>query len=217
MRDMNARQQPRPTVYLAGPTVFEPGPDDVFTAMKQICRRHGLDGISPLDNQIGLETGAPGRLLATEIVSADILLMHQVDAGVFCLDNFRRGPEMDPGTAFEVGYMHALGKPLAGWTRDPRDYPERVRAFFADTFGLPLQTAQPGGTGARSGVLRDPDGILVHSEGCLQNAMMQVAIELSGGGVHADPTWTTAFEQAIIDLSRRLLPSGQTPDEGTPR
>ena len=213
---MQTPEQPRPSVYLAGPTVFEPDPDNLFATMKRICARHGLDGVSPLDNQIGLEASAPGRLLATEIVSADIALMRQVDAGVFCLDSFRRGPEMDPGTAFEIGYMHALGRPLAGWTRDPRDYPARVRGYFAGTFGLEVTTVQPGGAGARSGVFRDPDGILVHSEGCLQNAMVQVGIELSGGAVHADPAWTAAFERAIIDLSGRLRPPRQTPGEGTP-
>jgi nucleoside 2-deoxyribosyltransferase len=201
-----------PTVYLAGPTVFEPGPDAIFAMMKAICARHGLRGVSPLDNQIGLEGVAPGHALATRIVQADIALMREVDAGVFCLDGFRRGPEMDPGTAFEIGYMHALGKPLAGWTRDRRPYPERVRAFFADTFGQVLQGGPNEGAGARSGALRDPDGILVHSEGCKQNAMTQVGIELSGGAVHAAADWTTAFEQAVVDLARRL-PASPTQHE----
>lgn len=191
---------PDPTVYLAGPTVFEPNPEAIFAAMKRICARHGLEGVAPLDNQVGLAAIAPGLPLATRIVTADIALMRRCDAGAFCLDGFRRGADMDPGTAFEVGYMHALDKPLAGWTRDPRDYPERVRAFFADRFGLALSSTAPGGSGGR----RDPDGILVHSEGCLQNAMVQVGIALGGGGVHADPRWETAFEQAVIDLAARL-------------
>jgi nucleoside 2-deoxyribosyltransferase len=170
-----------PGVYLAGPTVFV-----------------------PLDAQAGLENVPPGRALVTRIVQADIALMHRADAGLFCLDGFRRGPEMDPGTAFEIGYMHAIGKKLSGWTRDTRDYPARVAAFFTDTFGLDLQAGTGGGTGARSGQLRDPDGILVHSEGCLQNAMTHVAIELSGGAVHADPNWHTAFDAAVRDLAERL-------------
>lgn len=196
----------RPTVYLAGPTVFERDPDAIFAAMKAICARVGVRGVSPLDNQMGLEGSEPGHALATRIVQADIALMRRLDAGLFCLDGFRRGPEMDPGTAFEIGYMHALGKPLAGWTRDPRPYPDRVRGFFASTFGLPLDDANAidSGTGARSGALRDPDGMLVHSEGCLQNAMTQVGIELSGGAVHADPDWTVAFTRAAAGLAARI-------------
>jgi len=132
---------------------------------------------------------------------------------VFCLDGFRRGPEMDPGTAFEVGYMHALGKTLAGWTRDPRDYPDRVRDFFAATFGLALTTPVDtvALTGGRSGALRDPDGVLVHSEGCVQNAMVHVGIELSGGAVCADASWLSAFEAAIVHLAGLL--TTVTPEE----
>ena len=194
----------RLTIYLAGPTVFEPDPDAIFATMKALCARHGVTGLSPLDNQVGLDT-APGLALATQIVAADIALMHQADGGVFCLDGFRRGPEMDPGTAFEIGYMHALGKPLAGWTRDTRDYPERVRAFFSSTFTQVLTGAAPSGSGgALSGDLRDPDGILVHSAGCLQNAMTQIAIARSGGAVHADPAWEVAFERAVEDVASRF-------------
>lgn len=198
------------TVYLAGPTVFEPDPAPLYATMKRICARHGLEGVSPLDNQIALQ-GTPGHALAARIVAADIALMHDLDAGLFCLDGFRRGPEMDPGTAFEIGYMHALGKPLAGWTRNPQDYPTRVRTFFATTFGLPLTTSTP--AGPQSGSLRDPDGILVHSEGCLQNAMTQIAIERSGGHVHAHPDWTQAFHQAAADLAKHFtLSVGQGPE-----
>ena len=80
----------RPTVYLAGPTVFDPDPDAIFSQMKQTCARHGLEGVSPLDNQIGLQGITPGRALARRIVQADIDLMRRVDAGIFCLDGFRR-------------------------------------------------------------------------------------------------------------------------------
>ena len=165
---------------------------------------HGLQGLSPLDNQVGLESSFPGRALLGQIVQADIDQMHRADFGVFCLDGFRRAPDMDPGTAFEIGYMHALGKPLAGWTREEHEYPERVRLYFETIFGLKLASdTAVGGTGGRSGVLRDPDGILVHSEGCVQNAMTHIAIERSGGRVHAHRDWPTAFELAIEDLAQR--------------
>jgi nucleoside 2-deoxyribosyltransferase len=201
---LDPRGPDRPSVYLAGPMVFEPDPAAIFAAMKAICAEHGLAGIAPLDDQAGLEGVAPGRALVSAIVRADIALMRRLDAGLFCLDGFRRGPEMDPGTAFEIGFMCALGKPLAGWTRDPRPYPERVAAFFRDTFGLALSPTDAGPIGGTSGVLRDPDGSLVHSEGCLQNAMTEIGIELGGGRVFADPDWRVAFAQAAANLAERL-------------
>lgn len=190
----------RPTVYLAGPMVFDPDPATIFDRMKAICQACGVVGVAPLDGQIGLEGIAPGRDLLERIVRADIGLMQRADAGVFCLDAFRRGTEMDAGTAFEVGYMKALGKPLAGWTRDARTYPEKVAALF----GGGLTSTQAGATGGTSGISRDPDGVLVHSEGCVQNAMVHVGIELSGGTVTADAEWEVAFAGAVRAVARLL-------------
>ena len=190
-----------PRVYLAGPMVFLPEPGGIFTRMKEICADHGLSGLAPLDNQVGLEGLPAGPDLIRRIVQADIELMRSVDAGVFCLDGFRRGPEMDPGTAFEIGFMQALGRPLAGWTSDPRPYPTKVRDYFLKVFGQKLTEAVPGAVGGTSGVERDPDGMLVHSEGCVQNAMVHIGIELSGGIVAVDTNWERAFAGAIARLA----------------
>ena len=196
----------RPRIYLAGPMVFYPDPETTFCRMKAICRLHGLLGVSPLDNQIGLEGKSPDRALLEQIVRADMELMDTLDGGLFCLDGFRRSPEMDPGTAFEIGYMRALKKPLAGWTSDPRDYPAKVRDHFQDTFGLKLVTAEPGAKGGTSGTMRDPDGILAHSQGCLQNAMIDIGIATAGGSVFGHADWETAFGQAAAALAARMVP-----------
>lgn len=184
-------------IYLAGPTVFLPDPVAVFDRMKVLCLAAGAVGVAPLDNQIGLEGIPPGKLLLERIVLADIALMEELDGAVFCLDGFRRGTEMDAGTAFEVGYMKALGKPMAGWTSDTRAYPRRVADFFSGGFGLGLVETGAGTVGGTSGLLRDPDGVLVHSEGCVQNAMVHVGIELAGGAVFADADWEAAFSAAV--------------------
>lgn len=184
--------------------VFDVDPAIMFERMKTLCQEHGLVGVAPLDNQIGLEGLRPGKQLLNSIVAADIELMEQLEAGVFCLDGFRRGPEMDAGTAFEVGYMKALGKPIAGWTRDPRSYPVKLGDFFRDIFGESLTKSPAGSAGGTSGVLRDPDGILVHSEGCVQNAMVHVGIELAGGVVSVDSDWERAFSGAVGSIARQL-------------
>ena len=191
-------------VYLAGPMVFERDPAAIFDRMKTLCLAHGVVGVAPLDNQIGLVGIVPGKDLLERIVRADIGLMDSLDGAVFCLDGFRRGPEMDAGTAFEVGYMKALGKPIAGWTRDIRPYPQRVADFFRSAFGEELVLATAGLVGGTSGLLRDPDGILVHSEGCAQNAMVHVGIELAGGVVAVDTDWERAFSAAVASVAGRI-------------
>jgi nucleoside 2-deoxyribosyltransferase len=184
--------------------VFAADPAAIFDRMKLLCLAFGVTGVAPLDNQIGLEGIPPGKALLERIVRADIALMDSLDAAVFCLDGFRRGVEMDAGTAFEVGYMTARGKPIAGWTQDPRLYPRRVADFFQVHYGENLTETPPGPAGGTSGLLRDPDGILVHSEGCVQNAMVHVGIELAGGIVAADTNWETAFSAAIASVAKRI-------------
>lgn len=188
------------TVYLAGPMVFWPNADDVFNEMKCILMQHGLEGIAPVDNQASLECIPPGPQLAEAIYEADAQLMRRVDAAIFCLDPFRRGTEMDAGTAFEVGFCKALGLAMTGWTTDGRLYPEKVRDHIRASSGESLRQSGRNTTGAMSGALRDPDGILVHSDGMVQNLMIQQAIELGGGRVHVAARWQDAFAAAAAQL-----------------
>lgn len=192
----------RPKIYLAGPMVFYPDPEKAFRAMKRICAKHKLDGVAPTDNQIALHGIKPGKALIREIVKADIALMDRLDGGLFCLDGFRRAPDMDPGTAFEVGYMNARGKPLCGWTADGRAYPAKVRDYYKRVYGEKLHQAAANDKGGTSGERRDPDDILVHSAGCVQNGMIHIGVELSGGRVFANPDWRVAFDAAASHLAK---------------
>jgi nucleoside 2-deoxyribosyltransferase len=191
----------KPKIYLAGPMVFYPDPEATFRAMKKICRGHGLEGVAPTDNQIALAGRKPGKALIRDIVKADIALMNRLDGGLFCMDGFRRAPDMDPGTAFEIGHMSAQGKPMCGWTEDGRAYPAKVAAYFKAVFGERLHDTPANPKGGTSGERRDPDDILVHSQGCLQNGMMQIGIEIGGGKIFADPDWRAAFDRAAAHLA----------------
>jgi nucleoside 2-deoxyribosyltransferase len=200
-----AKASGRLKVYIAGPMVFYPDAAERFMEMKRILGDCGLEGCAPLDNQLGLETAAPGRELARAIYQADEDLMCKVDGAIFNIDPFRRGTEMDPGTAFEVGYCRARGLPIVGWTVDARPYPEKVRSFMKDVFSLDLQETAPNASGATSGALRDADGVLVHSEGLYQNLMIEMAIEAAGGKTFAAPDWRVAFAQAGQCLADLLV------------
>jgi nucleoside 2-deoxyribosyltransferase len=184
--------------------VFYPDASQYFQEMKRILRECNLEGCAPLDNQLGLETATPGRDLAHAIYNADEALMRHVQGAIFNLDPFRRGTEMDPGTAFEVGYCRALGLPLVGWTIDARPYPIKVRDFMKEAYQLDLSETAPNSAGATSGALRDADGILVHSEGLYQNLMIEMAIDAAGGKVFASPDWRTAFTEAAHCLADLL-------------
>ena len=79
-----------------------------------------------------------------------------------------RGVSMDAGTAFEVGFMRALGRPVLGYTNVTADYRERSEHY---------RRAAPG--------LLDADGPDVQIEDFdgAENLMIEVAITASGGTV----------------------------------
>jgi nucleoside 2-deoxyribosyltransferase len=172
--------------------------------MKAILRDHGIKGVAPVDNQSNLKGVSPGKDLNEAIYKADVEIMNSVDGAIFDISPFRRGTEMDTGTAFEVGYCRSLGIPMTGWTTQQVFYPEYVSGYVRERYGRGLLEDLEETSGAKSGGARDLDGILVHSLGLYQNLMVQMAIETSGGNVHSNTSWKTAFVNAATQLARIL-------------
>jgi nucleoside 2-deoxyribosyltransferase len=192
-----------PLVYLAGDLVFRPDALGLFARLKAICARHGLEGCAPFDGQDAVRGLAPSRETTMKIIEADRDLMDRCVAGLFCIDPFRRAADMDPGTAVEIGYMHAQRKPLEGYTVDPRPYGAKVESYWREAWGFELRPRENAGD-IGSGSLEDPDGILVHSDGMAQNGMVDGFITLSGGRISGAPTLEEAFEKAAMALAARL-------------
>lgn len=104
-------------IYLAGPGVFRPDSTAWGERLKRACHTCGLAGLYPLDDAI------PTELVDTEqkrrwIFSNNCTLLRQADAIFADLRAFRSPSEPDSGTAFEVGFAHALGKPVWLWLPD---------------------------------------------------------------------------------------------------
>ncbi|EHH68418.1 nucleoside 2-deoxyribosyltransferase [Gluconobacter morbifer] len=194
----------RPSVYLAGDMVFRPKALEIFERLKEICNQYDLEGVAPFDGQAEAQLLPPGKETILAFVRADRALMDRCNAGLFCIDPFRRSPEMDPGTAVEIGYMLGLGKPLEAYTVDGRLYPEKVETYWRDLLKKPLIPRLSDGTPA-SGHMEDPDGMLVHSEGLLQNGMVDGFIGMGGGEIAVDTDFDEAFRKAAHRLACRLL------------
>ncbi len=187
-------------VYLAGPDVFLPDPLARAAALKAICARHGLAGVSPLD---ALDGGDPpewsGLDEAYRIARRNEAHIAGCATLVANLTPFR-GPSADAGTVFELGFMRALGRPVFGWSNCAEPFAARTRAFCAGA------AAQPDGT------WRDAEGLLVEDFAPLaDNLMIDGAIVASGGtlvtrAIPRDDAWTdlVAFE-ACIELVARAL------------
>ncbi|MCC7272070.1 MAG: nucleoside 2-deoxyribosyltransferase [Alphaproteobacteria bacterium] len=170
-------------MYLAGPEVFLPEAADVGAAKRRICARHGLSGLFPIDES------RPQRDAAT-IHRANLALMRQAGAVVANLSPFR-GPGADPGTAFEVGFMAALGKPVFAYTNRPGTLLDRMRAGGAATADA-------------DGGWRDADGLAIEDFGLAENLMLAVAADIVGADRPLPLGDLTVFEECVRRAAERL-------------
>jgi nucleoside 2-deoxyribosyltransferase len=154
-----------PRVYLAGPDVFLPDAEARAAALKAICARHGLAGVSPLD-EIAAPAEWAGLAEPFRLYRRNEAHMRGCAAIIANLTPFR-GPSADVGTAFEVGFMRALGRPVFAWSTVGEGFAART---------LALVGAERGGPG-----LCDADGMAVEDFGLFDNLMLDGAIAASGG------------------------------------
>jgi nucleoside 2-deoxyribosyltransferase len=179
-------------IYLAGPDVFLPDPVETGRRKVELCTRHGLTGLYPLDNAIDLAA----KDASLRIFRANEAMMNEAHAVIANLTPFR-GPGADAGTVYELGYMAARGKLCLGYSNDPSSYVDRVRSFTAVT--------------PSDGHLIDAEGLTVEDFGLPDNLMMIHALDLYGCALvtpqqkPAD-VWhdLTAFEACVRLAAERL-------------
>jgi nucleoside 2-deoxyribosyltransferase len=117
----------RPYVYLAGPDVFYINAAERGERMKVALAERGMMGLFPLDSGLNSHDFPDQGGFGLAIAAACEARIRQADMGLFNIQPWR-GPEADVGTAYELGFMAALGKPAVLYTNDPRPFAERVAA-----------------------------------------------------------------------------------------
>ena len=141
---------PAYSIYLAGFDVFRPDAIDYGRWLRNACATRGLVGMYPLDGAV--PAGLTGSDAAAWIYRNNLKLINAADIVMANLGCFR-GHEPDSGTAFEVGYAAALGKPVWGYLQETGDIVSRVAmgtdptdparhvdatGLTVEDFGLPL-------------------------------------------------------------------------------
>jgi nucleoside 2-deoxyribosyltransferase len=117
----------RPYVYLAGPDVFYINAAERGERMKAALAERGMAGLFPLDSGLNSRDFPDPAGFGLAIAAACEAQIRQADMGRFNIQPWR-GPEADDGTAYELGFMAALGKPVVLYTSDPRPFAERIAA-----------------------------------------------------------------------------------------
>ncbi len=197
-----------PRVYLAGPEVFLANAREIGLRRRAICERHGLMGVFPADEEEASNPSMtpPERGLA--ISRAMEQVMRTCDAMIVNLTPFR-GPSADVGSAYEIGFMRALGRPIFAYTNDDRPLFDRVVEYCGGTV-----REQP------TGEHEDSDGMAVEPFILRDNLMLEGGVIASGGcliaglAAHVERyTSLAAFERCVSEaagLLRADRPDGRT-------
>src|SRR4051812_49046286 len=128
------------TAYLAGPDVFLPNAIAHAAAKVAICRRSGLRGLPPLNEDAG--TAATGPEVWRTIYRKDIAMMEQSDLIIANLTPFA-GASADAGTLIEVGWFLGKGKPIFGYSNTSESFEQRMRRQLGEGYaGLSFEGLQ---------------------------------------------------------------------------
>jgi nucleoside 2-deoxyribosyltransferase len=182
-------------VYLAGPEVFLPDALEVAAAKKRICAQHGLEGVFPLDPPpVAMPAERPYWMRIYLGNEAHILSCQALIAN---LTPFR-GPSADVGTVYELGFMRALGRPVAGYSNAAAEFLPRTRAFLGDA----VRVRADGG-------FEDAEAMGLEDFGLADNLMIDGGIAAAGGvferAAAPGDRWRdlAAFERCCAWIARR--------------
>ena len=119
------------TVYLSGPDLWFPDAPKLLERRRAMCTDAGLVPVGGRDTPL-VET-EPSEAMAREIYAGVLERLRAADAVIANLTPWR-GPGADSGTAFEVGFAAALGKPVMAYLNvveaDEAEYRGRVAAVL---------------------------------------------------------------------------------------
>jgi nucleoside 2-deoxyribosyltransferase len=187
-------------VYLAGPDVFLALAREIGTRKRAICARHGLVGVFPTDAEDACDPTAPLPEQGLAISCAMERTMRACDAMIVNLTPFR-GPSADVGSAYEMGFMRALGRPVFAYSNDARPFLDRVAAFCDGAIRV-----RP------TGEHEDLDGMAIEPFTLHDNLMLAGGIVSSGGRLVAEQaphaeryTSLAAFERCVMHAASALL------------
>ena len=166
-------------IYLAGPDVFKENAKEIGNKMKELCQKHGLNGLFPLDNEIAEEGG---KDVSMAIFEANRAMIDSCDIVIANLNSFR-GTEPDSGTIWEVGYAIGKGKKVLGYIDNPElEYIDRVKLDIRknnQSFSF------------KNGILYDENGMAVEDFKNPLNLMIAKSVE----GIYP------SFESALNSLN----------------
>jgi nucleoside 2-deoxyribosyltransferase len=116
--------------YLAGPDVFLPDAAAQAARKRAICARHGIEGLSPLNEDIASLAALPEAEAWRAIYAKDLAMMEAAEIVIANLTPFR-GASADAGTLVELGWFLGRGRPAFGYSNSAQPFAARSAAQVA--------------------------------------------------------------------------------------
>jgi nucleoside 2-deoxyribosyltransferase len=194
----------QPRVYLAGPDVFLPDAEDWARRKRDICIRHGLDAVTPMDSPVNEPVSWAVTPRWQRIANRNEAHIRGCDAVVANLTPFR-GPSADVGTVYELGFARALGLKVFAYTCTRTPFLQRSMHWIGEA-----------GRIDPDGHCWDGDGLSIEQFGLFDNLMIEGAIAGSGGilvqdDIAGERRWwdLTLFERCVQVAAAQLLLGAQ--------
>ncbi len=147
--------------YLAGPDVFLPHAVANAAAKIAICAKYGIQGLAPLNEEIGALAALPDEEAWRVIYGKDIAMMQECDIIIANLTPFR-STSADAGTLIEVGWFLGQSKPVFGYSNSAEPFATRSH-FYLSAIADPIP------------------GLAVEGFGLPDNLMIAGAVAYGGG------------------------------------
>src|SRR3984957_2428883 len=177
------------TAYLAGPDVFLPNAVVHAARKVEICRRVGLRGLPPLD-----QDGEPADKALDPwrtIYQRCMAMMERCDIIIANLTPFG-GASADAGPLIEVGWFLGKGRPIFGYSNTSETFESRMRSQLG---------AEQGGLAIEGFHL--PDNLMI--VGAVQSGGYPIFVPADGNARNLDAldVFAACVEAAARHLARR--------------
>jgi len=148
------------SLYLGGPDAAMPDGLVLMANKRSLCADKGFVGVFPEDS-ILVET-EPSEAMAREIYADKVSRLRLADAAIINMTPWR-GPSCSVSSAFEAGFMAALGKPVFAYMNVQTEDEAELRNRIENHLGLEID---------RQGVWRDSFGGLIEDFGLPEELML---------------------------------------------
>jgi len=185
-------------IYLAGPEVFLVNAKETGEQKKELCKKYGFEGVFPIDVEVETKGKAPKEVgLCISEINEDLIKSCKI---VIANITPFRGPSADVGTAYEMGFAHALGKLVLAYTNIALSFTERTIEALNDQVNR-----------SDDGRLRDPQGMFIEEnrltdnlmiDGCINaNSKLLVVEDAPVGQLY---TYLGGFEKCLVAAKKML-------------